>query len=157
MRRYLRRAAAWIVAPYPSRWHVLLPVGYMALVQFLVGVPDPSYFVAEPDEGAAHLVRSVSSVIFLAPSGVRNLAHIPLFGTMAWLWCQALESWVASLRRAVVLAGVLVGVYAFLSEWIQSFIPTRFASAMDLAYNWFGVVVAASVYLAVRTISRESS
>lgn len=150
MRRYLRRAAAWIVAPYPSRWHVMLPVGYMLVVQALIGIPGPGYFAGEADDGAAHLVRSVSSLIFLAPPGVRNLVHIPLFGTMAWLWCQALESWVASLPRAIVLAAVLVGGYALLSEWIQSFIPTRFASATDLAYNWLGVAVAASLYSAVR-------
>ncbi len=73
-----------------------------------------------------------------------KLAHIGLFGM------QALLLWVAlafekqsdrDLRKALVLAVALTGLFGFLSELYQHIFTTRMADIYDVLANWVGIIL----------------
>jgi VanZ family protein len=78
--------------------------------------------------------------------GVRKAAHVTVYAVLALLWFRALrrESGEWHMRWALVALGACLGV-ALLDETIQSFMPSRGASALDVGLDMLGAISAVSI------------
>lgn len=111
------------------RLSVVFPIALMTLLYWVSSVPG----VIEPGAPAAH------QVFVWVPPAVQNLMHIPVYAALAFLWLWYLRRWLGS-RPAMFLAFALAAGYGLLDEWHQSFVPGRFASTTDVAFNVIGAV-----------------
>ena len=88
-----------------------------------------------------------------------KLAHVVVFAILAALLLRATHGGRRLLRPgAVALAGGLALAWGILDEVHQSFVPGRFASALDVAADAVGIALAIAVW-AVRTreVGRDTS
>ncbi|HEV8525602.1 MAG TPA: VanZ family protein [Terriglobales bacterium] len=105
----------------------------MALLRVLVGSMDPATFFA------LHLA-------------LRKVAHVTVYAVLAVLWFRALRSGSREryMRWALVALAVCLGV-ALMDETVQSFMPSRGASALDVGLDMLGASAAvASVFFRLR-------
>jgi len=71
---------------------------------------------------------------------ISNLAHIPAYALLTFLWLKAFERRYAShsfMAAALILFGLIL--FAISDEIHQSFIPGRFASYMDVGLDFLGI------------------
>ena len=114
---------------------------YTFFLQFLTGIPKPSYL---KEINAVDVLRVFSSEIFSYPFWLQDLSHFPLFFLYAWLWLRYIgpinlrKMWV---RKNFIILTICLG-YSVLNELTQFFIPMRFPSIGDLAMNLFGAMSA---------------
>lgn len=76
-----------------------------------------------------------------------NLAHVPGFAVLAWLWAEDLmaRGWHAGHRViAISLGGA---VLAAATEWLQGFAPGRHADLGDLLRNALGLLLGLGLHL----------
>ena len=117
-----------------SQFSLYLAIGFTLFLQFLTGIPNPTYF----DRIDAHFVfEKLSNEIFDYPFWLQDLSHFPLFFCYAWLWSRYFI--LLKKRFTVLLVFVTIG-YAIANELIQFFIPNRFPSAGDLIMNSLGAL-----------------
>lgn len=121
--------------------NVLLTLGYMAGIYWLSSIPGE----ADPE------FELLSGIILWTPPAVQNLAHIPLFGILAWLWFRSLGTWIRNGRLLLGLAFLLATGFGVLDELHQLHVPGRYASLTDIVLNSLGAA------LAVWLISRPGS
>ena len=119
--------------------NLLLTLGYMAGIYWLSSIPGE----ADP-EG-----KLLPSVILWTPPAIQNLAHIPLFGVLAWLWYRSLRPWIKNGRLLLSSAFLLATGFGILDEWHQLHVPGRYASLTDIALNTLGAAFA--IWLIFRT------
>ena len=72
---------------------------------------------------------------------LQNLLHIPLFGILQVLWLRTFAKlgkfgWKSTVACLVISLG-----YGCLDEFHQMLVPGRYASLMDIALNFTGVVI----------------
>lgn len=109
----------------------------MALIFLMSSVPG--------DTDAA----PVSFMLMIEP-GLQNLLHIPLFGTLQFLWLRAFAK-MGCHGRGTMLVGLAVTVaYGFVDEYHQTFIPGRYASLTDISLNFTGAFVGAGFFVFFR-------
>ena len=72
---------------------------------------------------------------------LQNLLHIPLFGLLQVLWLRAFSKLGKSGWRITVACLVVSVGYGCIDEFHQMFVPGRYASLMDIALNFTGVVL----------------
>jgi VanZ family protein len=77
---------------------------------------------------------------------VQDSLHIPLFGVLMFLWILALEQLPNFKERAVSLSFIICMAYTALEETLQVFIPGRYGSLSDVAFNAVGCGVAVLLY-----------
>lgn len=131
-------------ASKPSRLWVAVPVAVMAAIQVASGLPTPGHLA---QQGGAELQASFSRILFAPGKMALNLAHIPVFAALCWLWCRSLGPWTASRRRAALAAvGISLG-FAVANELSQIAVPTRFATLGDVLLNSLGIVLGLLAFL----------
>ena len=110
------------------------------LIQFLTGIPKPSY-LKELDSN--QVLLRVSEEIFDYPFWLQDLSHLPIFFVFAWFWLRYLGPLSGSFLKArnTIIIAVCFG-YAVINELSQFFIPQRFPSVGDLIMNVAGVALA---------------
>jgi VanZ family protein len=84
--------------------------------------------------------------------GLRKLAHFFVYAVLALLWFRVLRQESPEWRRrwALVALAVCLGV-ALMDETVQSFMPSRGASALDVGLDMLGASAAmASVFFRLR-------
>lgn len=84
----------------------------------------------------------LSGIILWTPPAIQNLAHIPLFGVLAWLWYRSLGAWIKNGRLLSSSAFLLATGFGILDEWHQLTVPGRYASFTDIALNTLGAAFA---------------
>lgn len=84
----------------------------------------------------------LSGIIVWTPPAVQNLAHIPLFGILAWLWHRSLSAWIKNSRLPISMAFLLATGFGILDELHQLHVPGRYASLTDVALNTLGAAFA---------------
>ena len=84
----------------------------------------------------------LSGIILWTPPAIQNLAHIPLFGILAWLWYRSLSAWMKNGRLLFSSAFLLATGFGILDEWHQLYVPGRYASFTDIALNTLGATFA---------------
>lgn len=94
-----------------------------------------------------------------AHGAVRKAAHVIEYAVLAALWIRALvrgRAW--PVRPAAWAALGLAVVWAITDEWHQAFVPSRIASAGDVAFDVAGAVAAVLVARAGwRTAARRAT
>ena len=89
---------------------------------------------------------------------ISNLAHIPAYALMAFLWLKAFERRNAghSFMAAALILFALI-LFAVSDEIHQSFIPGRFASYMDIGLDLLGIFFGLVTFkiFGIGNISRE--
>ena len=114
-----------------------LTLGYMALLLILSTIPD-----TEATENPWRL-------LLLVPPNVQNLAHIPAYGLLAFLFMVNLRFLAVSRLQAVIAAMILTSTYGVLVELLQMVIPGRLPSIVDCLFNVAGILICTTCYLMV--------
>jgi VanZ family protein len=99
----------------------------MALIFLVSSVPDDRTGLS-------------GKILFLSPS-LQNLAHIPAYALLTWLWWRALASRGLTRHRAVLFAAGVAVAYGALDEFHQYFVEGRFASVTDALMNALGAAL----------------
>jgi VanZ family protein len=84
-----------------------------------------------------------------------NLAHLPMFGALAFCLARTISQGRLISWRVTVLVALIAGGFAALDEWHQSFVAGRFCSATDFLLDVTGVVGALAI-LRFRTHPEDS-
>ena len=108
--------------------NLLLTLGYMAGIYWLSSIPGE----ADPENPL------LSGIILWTPPASHNLAHMPLFGILAWLWYRSLSAWINTGQLLSSLAFLLATGFGILDEIHQLLVPGRYASLTDIALNTLG-------------------
>ncbi len=108
----------------------VLAVGWMLLIFFLSHQPG---FSDNPES---------PSFFEMVPNLLANLLHIPEYGVLAALYWFSFRGKINSIARLNLVVIVLALLYAGSDEFHQSFVTGRYASAMDIASDFVGAVVA---------------
>ena len=111
----------------PGRWHILLPLGYMAVLLLLSSIPGD----ASPDNLVGKVFQWVSP-------GWQNLLHIPLYAGLAASWLWALAGYPLGHRHRLGISLVLTMLWAIVDETYQMGVPGRYGSLTDMALNMLG-------------------
>ncbi len=80
------------------------------------------------------------------PASLQNLFHLPLYGGLAWLWCNTLSNRFAKPWHSGWLAIALASGFGLFDEWHQLGVPGRYASLTDLVLNCVGALIAVGLY-----------
>jgi hypothetical protein len=108
--------------------NLLLTLGYMAGIYWLSSIPGE----ADPES------QLLSGIILWTPPAMQNLAHMLLFGVLAWLWYRSLNAWIDNGRLLSSSAFLLATGFGMMDEWHQLYVPGRYASVTDIALNTLG-------------------
>ena len=76
----------------------------------------------------------------IVPSRIQNLMHIPAYLVLTILLLQLYKNYRINGWKRIVLALLTSMVVGLVGEMIQSFIPSRFPSIVDLIRNFTGTV-----------------
>ena len=128
----IQRPLAKRQTPLVMAINMLLTFGYMAGIYWLSSIPGD----IDPESPL------LSSIILWTPPAIQNLAHIPLFGVLAWLWYRSLSAWMKNGRLLFGSAFLLATGFGILDEWHQLYVPGRYASLTDIALNSLGAAFA---------------
>ena len=85
---------------------------------------------------------------------ISNLAHIPAYALLTFLWLKAFERRSAShsfMAAALILFGLIL--FAVSDEIHQSFIPGRSASYMDIGLDFIGIFFGLVVFKIFRIVN----
>ena len=122
----------------PGKTHIALPLLIMAALYWLSSVPGTP-LPAEQD---------VYALFQWVPPALQNALHVPVYAALAWTWRRALGAWPRVSSMAGLIACAIASVYGVFDEWHQSFVPGRYASLTDVAFNIAGAIV--GIWLASR-------
>ena len=127
-----------------SYFSLLLALCFTVFIQFLTGIPNPSYF-KEVDQDS--IIKKISVEIFDYPFWLQDLSHYPLFFCYAWLWarCFCNTNSFKENRFNLLLVVIALG-YAVINEMTQFLVPNRFPSMGDLIMNLLGAYTALVVH-----------
>lgn len=73
----------------------------------------------------------------MTPSLVQNLAHLGLYALLSLLWAWTLDH--ARLRLPAAFA--IAAGFGALLEWLQTGVPGRFGSPIDIGLNTIGALL----------------
>ncbi len=108
----------------------VLAAGWMLLIFFLSHQPGFSDDLESP------------SFFEMVPELLSNLLHIPVYGVLAALYWFGFCGTINSIARRNLVVIVLALLFACSDEFHQSFVIGRYASAMDIASDFVGAVIA---------------
>ena len=135
----------WLFQSPRSRWCLVLPLGWMCVLQFLSGIPNPLYF--EEMGVRDTLMSDLSHALHDFDPTFQDFMHLPLFGMLGWLWAWVLLHWEMPRRLYLRwLFGIVLG-YGALNELSQALVPRRFPGFEDLSFNWIGGSLAIGLFL----------
>jgi VanZ family protein len=138
---YFRRGGLSGLVDYLSvrvvsrRLSVVVPVLCMGLILMVASIPA--------DHGEEVQRRFLR--FLLLPSLLQNLAHIPAYALLAFLWRWSLDVYTRA-RTAVILALVLTIGFGIFQEFYQSLIPGRYASLSDVLSDALGAALGLWVF-----------
>jgi hypothetical protein len=126
----------------PVRMRVALPLLIMAVLYWLSSLPGKPL----PGDTAAYAL-----FYWISPT-VQNTLHIPAYAALSWAWGWTLDAWLRTWRAQALGACAITSAYGVFDEWHQSFVPGRYASLSDVAFDMTGALI--GVWLAA-WISRQ--
>ncbi len=79
---------------------------------------------------------------------ISNLAHVPAYALLAFLWLKAFDRKENKDGFLLVNALILIGliIFAVSDEIHQSFVPGRTASFMDIGLDFLGIFFGSAVF-----------
>jgi VanZ family protein len=111
--------------------YLLASIAITCTIVLLSSIPEQSL------PGAGTLTEQILS----------NLAHIPAYGVLAYAWLKSFGITVYKEKFPVTMIGVLMGLVLFSisDEILQSFVPGRTPSLMDIGLDLLGICVGLTV------------
>jgi VanZ family protein len=85
---------------------------------------------------------------------ISNLAHIPAYALMTFLWLKTFKRRSANhsfMVAALILFGLVL--FAVSDEIHQSFIPSRSASYMDIGLDFIGIFFGLAIFKIFRIVN----
>ena len=134
----------------PSKHFIWFPILWMCILQGLSGVPSPLYFEEMGIKDT--LLSNLSHQLHDFAPDFQNLMHIPLFGTLGWLWAWILLYWNFPKKKYYTLLLSISLGYGMLNELSQYLVPRRFPGIEDLSFNWLGSIISIGLFLCLRKI-----
>ena len=113
--------------PDSSKW-IVAACAYVVIIFALSTLPGTSR--RQHNEISSHFMEIL-----------QNALHIPLYAGFAWLLFHAVQK--AERRLSMTVTGIVILVamaIALLDEWIQSHVPGRTASLLDVGLDLLGVL-----------------
>ena len=112
--------------------YLLLSSLFAGLIVFLSSMPDQSF----PGD-----VSVITQVLY-------NLAHVPAYGLLAFLWLKSFSETKFGKKYFTVTLLMLAGLFLFaISDEIhQSFVPGRTSSYMDIGLDVIGISLGFGAY-----------
>jgi len=122
--------------------YLLLSLLAMFLIVYVSSIPDKSLW------GNDSLSKQI----------IYNLAHIPAYGLLTFLWLKAFDITRSRRQFLMVNAIILTGLalFAVSDEIHQSFIPGRSASCMDVGLDGLGIFLGLSVFNKLKQPNKPS-
>ena len=119
----------------------ILALAMTILIVYLSSIPDLA--ILEPGSRTDQIVS--------------NLAHIPAYGLLTFMWIKSFNGLAWHKSRALVKLAVLAGLLLFSvsDEFHQSFVPGRTASAMDVGLDLLGILLGLGVWRASASLLRS--
>lgn len=77
---------------------------------------------------------------------LQNLLHIPLYGTLAFLWLKSFSTSGRTPLRAVIFALIITIGFGCLDEFHQSFVRGRYGGLMDIYLNIIGAIIGVAAF-----------
>ena len=111
--------------------NLILPILYMGCIFMLSSIP-----MGENIPGRYDLIKQI----------IHNLAHIPIFGILAFLWIRTFDKNRIQLKKAFLYTVVITVFYAVLDEFHQLFVLGRDASVGDIFLDITGCLVGMYAY-----------
>lgn len=115
----------------PHKINVACPLLVMAALYWLSSLPG----TPSPEDPAVY-----SLFYWLSPL-VQNVLHVPAYVALAWAWHWALGAWLRMSSARVITAWAIASGYGVFDEWHQSFVPGRYASLTDVAFDAAGATL----------------
>ena len=113
---------------------LVLSIIATSLIVFMSSIPDRSYL------GVAPATEQI----------LTNLAHIPAFALLTLLWIKTIKASGDRLfSNLLILSGLVL--FAVSTEFLQSFVPGRTASFMDIGLDLIGIL---SGFLTIRLFGK---
>jgi len=112
----------------------ILALVITGLIVYLSSIPDLA------------IVRAGSK----ADQILSNLAHIPAYGILTFMWLKSFNGSLRHRSRAVFNGLILIGLLLFsiTDEIHQSFVPGRTASALDVGLDLLGIFLGLAIWRA---------
>lgn len=110
------------------------PLSLMALIFLTSSLPG------DVEHGALNFM------LMLKPT-LQNSLHVPLFGTLQYLWLRALTKASRTGCRAIFTAIAITFSYGLLDEYHQMFVPGRYASVSDVGLNLLGILIGTGLFV----------
>lgn len=119
----------------------MLALATTGLIVYLSSVPDLA------------IVKAGSK----ADQILSNLAHIPAYGILTFMWLKSFNGIAWRKGRGLVSVAVFAGLLLFSvsDEWHQSFVPGRTASMMDLGLDLLGILLGLALWRATESFHRK--
>lgn len=128
----------------PGKLRVALPLLIMGAFYWLSSLPGTPSAGDPPHYAVFHWV----------PSSVQNALHVPAYAALASAWRWALRDWLHAPGARAAGAFAIASAYGVLDEWHQSFVPARYASLTDVAFDVAGAAL--GIWLAAWIGSRAA-
>lgn len=128
----------WLTRP-PSAWFLAAPPVWMAGLLWMSTIPG----TLSPEPAPAHWPFAI------VPAVLQNLAHIPAYGALAWLWRWSLGRYLPPVL-ATAVAFTLAMFTGIADESIQATTPGRNATILDLGLNALGASLFLIAFEALR-------
>lgn len=90
-------------------------------------------------------IEGFEFIILMKPT-VQNLLHIPVYTLLAILWLQVFQPYEISVSKKLVLATVLSSLIGIVTELIQTTVPGRYPSSLDITFNMLGSILGVVIY-----------
>lgn len=111
-----------------------IPLLFMAFIFIISSIPG------ESDD------KMLKFIIGLDPS-LQNFLHIPLYGTLQFLWLQSFKKLGKKGIWSVLICFLITIGYGVFDEFHQTFVPGRYGSLKDMLMNGLGALSVTIFYL----------
>lgn len=93
-------------------------------------------------ESSIPMDDSLDNIKFLTSldPALQNLLHIPLYGTLAFLWCRSFEKSSFGIKKMVLTSFFITVLYGCFDELHQTFVPGRYGGLLDIYLNITGAI-----------------
>jgi VanZ family protein len=109
-----------------SFW-IILTIGCMGAIAFLSLTPNTH------PEGEKGKIKEM----------VDNVGHVPAYAVLCFLWINSLTV----MRRRPYLAAIFICIdYGITMEYLQSFVPGRYPSLMDVGSDTLGALITVFIF-----------
>lgn len=115
----------------PKKVHAAAPLLIMLLLYWLSSIPGTPL----PDDPAFY-----SLFYWITPS-LQNALHVPAYAALSWAWHWALGAWLRGTSGRAIGACMIASIYGVFDEWNQSFVPGRYGSLTDVAFDVVGAAL----------------